>query len=71
MKIAYKRGRCSFDSVTFFRFEAFIDGVIAIIITIMVLELKVPHGESLEALAPLVWLVPDRRIEKVLAGKET
>src|SRR5881628_1623797 len=36
------------------RLEAFSDGVIAIIITIMVLELKVPHGASLEALAPLV-----------------
>jgi len=36
------------------RFEAFSDGVIAIIITIMVLDLKVPHGESIEALAPLV-----------------
>lgn len=36
------------------RFEAFSDGVIAIIITIMVLELKVPHGESLNALAPLI-----------------
>jgi len=36
------------------RFEAFSDGVIAIIITIMVLELKVPHGESIEALAPLL-----------------
>jgi uncharacterized membrane protein len=32
------------------RLEAFSDGVIAIIITIMVLELKVPHGESFEAL---------------------
>ena len=38
------------------RLEAFSDGVIAIIITIMVLELKVPHGESLAALAPL-WPV--------------
>src|SRR5215475_12717369 len=34
--------------------EAFSDGVIAIIITIMVLEMKVPHGESLESLLPLV-----------------
>jgi uncharacterized membrane protein len=34
--------------------EAFSDGVIAIIITIMVLELKVPHGETIEALTPLV-----------------
>jgi uncharacterized membrane protein len=36
------------------RLEAFSDGVIAIIITIMVLELKVPHGTTLEALAPLI-----------------
>jgi uncharacterized membrane protein len=36
------------------RLEAFSDGVIAIIITIMVLELKVPHGDTLEALQPLL-----------------
>jgi uncharacterized membrane protein len=36
------------------RLEAFSDGVIAIIITIMVLELKVPHGTEWEALKPLV-----------------
>ena len=33
------------------RLEAFSDGVLAIIITIMVLELKVPHGGDLGALA--------------------
>ena len=36
------------------RLEAFSDGVIAIIITIMVLELKVPHEASLQALRPLL-----------------
>ena len=36
------------------RLEAFSDGVLAIIITIMVLELKVPHATSLDALVPLV-----------------
>jgi len=38
------------------RLEAFSDGVIAILITIMVLELKVPHGDDLASLAK-VWPV--------------
>jgi len=36
------------------RLEAFSDGVIAILITIMVLELKVPHGADRAALEPLI-----------------
>jgi uncharacterized membrane protein len=36
------------------RLEAFSDGVLAIIITIMVLEIKVPHGEDFETLKPLL-----------------
>ena len=38
------------------RLEAFTDGVIAVIITIMVLEMKSPHGSDLASLAPL-WPV--------------
>lgn len=36
------------------RLEAFSDAVIAIIMTIMVLEMKVPHGAGLESLRPLI-----------------
>jgi len=36
------------------RLEAFSDGVIAIIITIMVLEMKVPHGADFAALRPIL-----------------
>ncbi len=36
------------------RMEAFSDGVIAILITIMVLELKVPRGTDLKDLLPLL-----------------
>jgi len=36
------------------RLEAFSDGVMAVIITIMVLEIKVPHGTDLDAITPVV-----------------
>ena len=36
------------------RLEAFSDGILAIIITIMVLDLRVPHGESLADLQPIL-----------------
>jgi len=36
------------------RLEAFSDGVLAIIITIMVLELKVPHGSEIDFLVPML-----------------
>lgn len=36
------------------RLEAFSDGVIAILITIMVLELRIPHGSDWNALRPLI-----------------
>src|SRR6185312_17233169 len=36
------------------RLEAFSDGVIAILITIMILELKTPHGTDLAALRPVI-----------------
>ncbi len=36
------------------RVVAFSDGVIAVIITIMVLELKVPHGENIQSIVPLL-----------------
>jgi len=39
------------------RLEAFSDGVLAIIITIMVLELKAPHGADLKSLSPLVHIL--------------
>jgi uncharacterized membrane protein len=50
------------------RMEAFSDGVIAIIITIMVLELKVPHGETLGALLPLIPVLLSYLLSFVYVG---
>ena len=50
------------------RLEAFSDGVIAIIITIMVLELKVPHGDDVAALRPLAPVFASYVLSFVLIG---
>jgi len=50
------------------RLEAFSDGVIAIIITIMVLELRVPHGEDLRALLPLLPIFSSYVLSFVYVG---
>jgi uncharacterized membrane protein len=50
------------------RIEAFSDGVIAILITIMVLELKVPHGSDFAALLPLVPVVSTYVLSFVILG---
>jgi TMEM175 potassium channel family protein len=50
------------------RLEAFSDGVIAIIITIMVLEMKVPHGETVQALRPLVGVFLSYVLSFVFVG---
>jgi TMEM175 potassium channel family protein len=50
------------------RMEAFSDGVIAIIITIMVLELKVPHGDTLDALVPLIPVLSSYALSFVYVG---
>lgn len=50
------------------RLEAFSDGVIAIIITIMVLELHVPHGEELRDLGPLIPVALSYILSFVLVG---
>lgn len=50
------------------RLEAFSDGVIAIIITIMVLELKVPHNASLSALFPLIHVFISYLLSFVYVG---
>lgn len=50
------------------RLEAFTDGVMAIIITIMVLELKAPHGETLSALKPLLPVMVSYVLSFLYAG---
>jgi len=50
------------------RLEAFSDGVMAIIITIMVLELKVPHGSSWSSLEPLIPVFLSYIISLMLVG---
>jgi uncharacterized membrane protein len=50
------------------RLEAFSDGVIAIIITIMVLELKIPHGTDLATLRPLLPVFGCYALSFVLVG---
>ncbi|MCX5658937.1 MAG: TMEM175 family protein [Planctomycetota bacterium] len=50
------------------RLEAFSDGVIAIIITIMVLEMKVPHSTELEALRPIVPVLLSYTLSFIYVG---
>jgi uncharacterized membrane protein len=50
------------------RLEAFSDGVLAVVITIMVLELKSPHGTGLTALRPLVPLLLSYVVSFVYIG---
>ncbi|HYC31386.1 MAG TPA: TMEM175 family protein [Gemmatimonadales bacterium] len=50
------------------RMEAFTDAVIAIILTIMVLELKVPHGTGLDVLRPLVPVMASYVLSFVYIG---
>ena len=50
------------------RLEAFSDGVFAVVITITVLELKVPHGAEFSALAPLVPVFMGHVLSFVMVG---
>lgn len=50
------------------RLEAFSDGVFAIIITIMVLEIKVPHGDDWDSLKPLLPVMSSYVISFLFVG---
>ncbi|MBA4167638.1 MAG: DUF1211 domain-containing protein [Chitinophagaceae bacterium] len=50
------------------RLEAFSDGVLAIIITIMVLEIKVPHGSEWESLKPLIPVISSYILSFIFVG---
>jgi uncharacterized membrane protein len=50
------------------RLEAFSDGVIAVIITIMVLEMKVPHGDDLASLVPVIPVFLSYVLSFIFAG---
>jgi uncharacterized membrane protein len=50
------------------RLEAFSDGVIAIMITIMVLEIKVPHGDQVSDLRPLIPILLSYVLSFVFIG---
>jgi len=50
------------------RLEAFSDGVIAILITIMVLELKVPHGAALTDLTPMLPVLSSYLLSFIFLG---
>jgi uncharacterized membrane protein len=56
------------EAMTKGRLEAFSDGVIAILITIMVLELKVPHGTELAAIAPLAPVLLSYLLSFIFVG---
>ena len=53
------------------RLEAFSDGVIAILITIMVLDLKIPHGTDFGCADAAVAGLPDLRVELHLSSAST
>ncbi len=50
------------------RVEAFSDGVIAVIITIMVLEMKVPHGDDFASLRPVIPVFLSYVLSFIYAG---